>query len=297
MVGESMLKDVADTNKAIFNWCSNIDEMVSRQTFSQLIVPDDGSMDADEIDDQGKPKALQAIGTASLFTYPSESRHPPEFISPDAGQINIIWRMIENHIGEMFRMAGLLSTKATVAKMNQRTGRAQEMEFLDMAVFFANKAKKLEETENKLNTFYYAWMGEDNKPECVHYPEKFDITTPAEIVELFVKVAVNSISGRLNKEMAKRLVLQVLPHAEDKIVKEIYKEIEENPRMENNLYDEENKTDIEKTPGTEDDSGDSVKKEKEEIKNTKEKPVKEPVPNANRPGRRAKFRAQKSKKT
>lgn len=294
MIGESMLKDVADANKAIFNWCSNIDEMIARQTFSQLICPDDGSMLTEEVDEQGKSAALKKVGSSTIFTFPADSRHPPDFISPDTKQISTIWEMIQNHVREMFRMAGLISAKTSLVQLQQRTGKAQEFEFLDMAVFFAAKSKKLEDTENKLDRVFYRWMGvNDQNPERVHYPEKFDIIAPTDIVDLFTKVTLNAISGTLNKEMAKRLVHQVLPHAEDEIVTKIYQEIEENEILEDPtlLMKEKQQPNIKNPPALDEkeDSDDDDKEEKEEGKK------RERVPNTSNPTRRAKWRSEQKK--
>ena len=243
MIGEGMLKDVARANKVILNWSSEIDEMVARQTFSQLICPDDGDTFIDEVDDSGSSKALKKIGVSSIFTFPSNASHPPKFISPDTSQIEVIWNMIDKHVKEMFRMSGLISAKTSLVQLQQRTGKAQEFEFLDMAVFFAAKAKKLEDTENKINRMFYQWQQINDLPDLVHYPDKFDISTPSEIVDLFAKVLKNNISPRLNKEMAKRLVHQVLPHAEDSIIEMINDEIEDNSYLENPFELTENNKD------------------------------------------------------
>jgi hypothetical protein len=299
LVGESMIKDVAEANKAVFNWCSTLDEMICRQTFSQLICPDDGSMGADEVDGEGGSKALKAIGTASAFTYPMEARHPPSFISPDTKQLKVIWDMIVNHSQEMFRLSGLISAKTSMINA-QKTGKAQEMEFLDMAVFLATKSKSLEGTENKINELFYLWQGESAAPERVHYPDKFDIVSPLDIIDLYVKVTTNAISGRLNKEMAKRLVHQVLPHAEDEIVDEINKEIEANKFLEDPtlLYNNgETNTVSDEMTGTE---GEEIKKnqrEKDKIEDKKQNPKRktEPIPNYKNPSRQAKFRKNKTK--
>lgn len=295
MIGESMLKDAANANKAIFNWCSNIDEMIARQTFSQLICPDDGSMLTEEVDEQGKSAALKKVGSSTIFTFPADAKHPPDFISPDTKQISTIWDMIQNHVREMFRMAGLVSAKTSL-QLQQRTGKAQEFEFLDMAVFFAAKAKKLEDTENKLNRVFYKWMGiHDEVPERVHYPEKFDIISPTDIVELFTKVTLNAISGTLNKEMAKRLVHQVLPHAEDEIVAQIYQEIEENEVLEDPtlLMREDQQPDIKNPPALDEKPKEGEKKEKKGEQ--KEGKKRERVPNTKNPARRAKWRDEQKK--
>ena len=63
---------------------SNIDEMIERQTFSQLICPDDGTLS--EQNEDNNP--LKKIGTSHIFTFPSDTGHPPSFISPDTSALN-----------------------------------------------------------------------------------------------------------------------------------------------------------------------------------------------------------------
>jgi hypothetical protein len=292
MLGESMLRDVAETNRIIFNWCSNIDEMIARQTFSQLICPDDGSTLSDELDEQGKAKSLRALSSSTIFTFPADSRHPPAFISPDTSQIAIIWQMIENHVRELFRLAGLISAKSTVVGVSQRSGISQQYDFLDMSVFLSSKAKYLEEAENAMNEIVYRWLGIAGKPERVYYPDKFDVTSPSEVIDLFTKVTLNVISGRLNKEMAKRLAMNVLPNADDRTMTEIFDEIEKN----NILADPTVLLGLKQPPGVGQQAGSKEQsqadqQEGQDVTQTKERMKNaEPVPNARNPKERAKFR-------
>jgi len=283
MVGEGMLKDVAEANRVILNWSSNIDEMIARQTFSQLICPDDGELLTEEIDENGKSKALRRVGASSIFTFPADASHAPKFISPDTQQVETIWDMISNHVKEMFRMSGLISAKTSLIQLQQRTGKAQEFEFLDMAVFFAAKAKKLEMTEDSINLLYYRWTNvSKDLPEPVHYPDKFDISTPTEVVDLFTKVILNNISPRLHKEMAKRLVFQVLPHAEDAVIEQINDEIESNTYLEDTSPVEGGKEDGEKPS--------------KEVQPKKDLQKTEVVPNAKNKDRVSKWRNPKKDK-
>jgi len=295
LIGESMLKDVAEANRTIFNWTSNIDEMVARQTFSQLTCPDDGTLFEEEIDESGQSTALKKVGSSTIFTFPAEARHPPKFISPDTEQVGIIWTMIENHVREMFRMAGLISAKSSLIQLQQRTGKAQEFEFLDMAVFLSAKANVLEDVENKMNTLCYKWLQLDDVPAKVHYPEKFDIVSPTEIVDLFTKVTMNGVSGTLNKEMAKRMVHQVLPNAEDVIVDKIYTEIDDNKYLEDpTLFMREQQEQPPKqqnSPHKADSSAQSERDSRKTSAVTKPKSKTEPIPNSKNPERRAKFRS------
>jgi len=83
-IGESLIKDISFINRAILNWCSCIDEQIERQTFSQLVTPDDGSLtEQNEAGDD----PLYRIGTSSIWTFPHDSAQPPKFISPDVGNL------------------------------------------------------------------------------------------------------------------------------------------------------------------------------------------------------------------
>jgi len=53
--------------------------MIERQTFSQLVVPDDGTLaEASEMDDP-----LRRVSTSSVWTYNADARHAPAYISPN----------------------------------------------------------------------------------------------------------------------------------------------------------------------------------------------------------------------
>lgn len=104
-VGESLIKDIVYVNRTILNWCSCVDEQIERQTFSQLIVPDDGTL-AEESESTDDP--LHKLGTANIWTFPHDASHPPAYISPDTNNIITIWKLVVDHIKEIYRMAGLL---------------------------------------------------------------------------------------------------------------------------------------------------------------------------------------------
>lgn len=221
MIGESQLSDIAYINRAIFNWCSNIDEMIERQTFSQLICPDDGTLS--EQDEDKNP--LKKIGTSHIFTFPSDTGHPPSFISPDTSQVEIIWKMIKEHVKEIWRLAGLRSWDEGVS-VSQRSGVSMQFSFLDVNSALAAKSASLEIVENALNDFYYRWLGKSDIPARVHYPISFDVLTLTEAIETAFKIIQANFSETLNKHLLKVLVSKALPVISEDIKKQIEAEIE-----------------------------------------------------------------------
>ena len=222
LIGESQLSDIAYVNRAIFNWCSNIDEMIERQTFSQLICPDDGTLS--EQNEENNP--LKRIGTSHIFTFPSDTGHPPSFISPDTSQVDIIWKMIKEHVKEIWRLAGLRSWDEGIS-VSQRSGVSMQFSFLDVNSALAAKASSLEVVENSLNGLYYKWMGkETDTPPAVHYPTSFDVLTLTEAIETTFKIVQANISETLNKHLLKSLVSKALPVISEDIKGQIEAEID-----------------------------------------------------------------------
>lgn len=222
LIGESQLSDIAYINRAIFNWCSDIDEMIERQTFSQLICPDDGTLS--ESDEKTNP--LKKLGTSSMFTFPADTGHPPAFISPDTSQIKVIWEMIGEHVKEIWRLAGLRSWDEGIS-MSQRSGVSMQFSFLDVNSALAAKSSSLEIVENKINQLCYRWLGkESEEPAAVNYPSSFDVLSLTESIQTTFEVVERNFSTRMNKELLKQLANKALPVLPEDIKMEIEKEIE-----------------------------------------------------------------------
>lgn len=221
MIGESILCDIAYINRAIFNWCSNIDEMIERQTFSQLTCPDDGSLS--ERDESTNP--LKKIGTSTIFTFPSDTGHPPAFISPDTSQISVIWTMIGQHVQEIWRLAGLKGNEDGFA-MSQRSGVSMQMAFLDINSALAAKATSLEVAENDLTRLAARWSSQNETPAKVNYPTNFDVLTLTESITTTFQLVDRNISVVLNKQLMKQLVRKALPLIDEELKVEIEGEID-----------------------------------------------------------------------
>jgi len=222
LIGESLLKDIAYVNRILFNWCSCIDEMIERQTFSQLVVPDDGSLD----DESESDDILRKIGTSSIWTFPADASQPPRFISPDTENLNTIWEMIIAHVREIHRLAGLTGVSEDLYTA-QRSGKSQQYGFLNISTSLAAKSRNLQRAEEAINRFAYKWQGSEYDPDAgIVYPEKFDVEGLAQsMIDTFM-IVERGISTRLNKEMLKKISLKALPLATQKVKSEIEAEIE-----------------------------------------------------------------------
>jgi len=220
-IGESLLKDIVYVNRIIMNWCSCIDEMIERQTFSQLVVPDDGALSDEE--ETGDP--LNKIGTSSVWTYPAESRTPPAFISPDTQNITTIWKLVSDHVKEIYRMSGLIG--GTSDLYVSRSGRQSQMSFLGTNSSLAEKAATYQKFENQVSRLVYKLLGQDSsKYNDVTYPNQFDITSLADEINEYFKMMEYNFSPKFNKVLQKNMVRKAIPTTPYAIRKEIEAEID-----------------------------------------------------------------------
>jgi len=225
LIGESLITDVSRINRSIYNWCSNIDEMISRQTFSQLVMPGDPHDDLGETSEGAN--SLKALGTATIFTFPADAGQPPQFISPDRQQIDVIWKMIQEHIDKIYELSGLGTVGSSSKFLSQRSGLSQAYQFLSINSSLAKKASKLERAENNINNLVLKWRSKDTK-ELVEYPSQFDVLSLMETMQTAFQIAAQNFSTTLNIELLKNLAKKAAPVLPEETLNKIYEEIEAN---------------------------------------------------------------------
>jgi len=205
-VGESILKDIVYINITIMNWCSCIDEMIERQTFSQLVMPDNG--DLAELDEEGQ-EPLHTISTSTIMTFPYDSTHPPSFISPTVNNINTIWKLVLDHIKEIYRLSGLQG--GTSDLYTSRSGRQSQMSFLGVNSSLKEKASSYEKFENDISRLAYIQLNEDlNNFVKVVYPSSFDIVALEEELDSIIKIMEKNFSETLNKVLQKNIARKAI---------------------------------------------------------------------------------------
>jgi len=221
-VGESMLKDIVYINRAILNWCSCMDEQIERQTFSQLVVPDDGTLSEDS---ESGNDPLHKIGTSSVWTFPADSGQPPQFISPSVDTIKTIWALVVDHVKEIYRLAGLIGSSDDMYA--SKSGRAAQMGFLGVNSALADKAKRYQKFENDISKLAYIQLGSNPEEYIeVKYSDTFDISSLGEEIESTFKLMGANFSPTLNKEVMKNLSRKAIPLAPTDIRETVESEID-----------------------------------------------------------------------
>jgi hypothetical protein len=221
-IGESLIKDIIYVNRTILNWCSCIDEQIERQTFSQLIVPDNGTL-AEESETNDDP--LHKLGTSNIWTFPHDASHPPAYISPDTENINTIWKLVVDHIKEIYRMAGLLGGASDL--YTSRSGRQSQFSFIGVNSSLAEKSSKYEKFENDLSRLALMQQNKNATDyESVKYPSNFDVVSLSEEVDSLFSILERNFSPTLNKTLMKDIARRSVSYAPPIIRKQIEDEIE-----------------------------------------------------------------------
>ena len=222
-IGESLIKDVVFINREIMNFCSLISESIARQAFSQLVVPDDGSLA--EAAEDGTANPLVKLGTSSVWTYSSESRTMPAYISPDAEIIATVWRLTTDLVKECFRLASLVG--GTSDLYTQSSGRQSQMSFMGVNAALSDKAMSYQKFENSLSKLALMQLGKDVESfEEVKYPTSFDIAALEEELLNYMNIMEHNFSPVLNKTIQKNIVRRVIPTSPQSVRTEIENEID-----------------------------------------------------------------------
>ena len=212
MIGLSLLNDIAYVNRALFNWCSLLDEILYRQTFSQLVMPEDPKNPINE----------KALGTARGLGFPPDSKHAPHFINPDASQARVLMDQIEKGVEEIYRLATL---RGAIGVSEESSGVARSYDFMITNNTLANKALNMEEAEMKALRFWAKWQGISQPEHMVEYPREFEVSSLGEEINNVIKAQTLNISGRFDQIMKEKLVKRMAPRLSRDDAKRIKEEI------------------------------------------------------------------------
>lgn len=221
--GKSLIRDIARINRSLFNWCSLLDELLYRQTFSWLIVPSDPN----------EPLKEKKIGTSWCFTFNPESKHLPTFISPDASNASTLENRCNNAIQEIYRISNINFNTKDVGK----SGIAKAYDFMNINKTLAAIAYTFQEAERSIFQIIGKYYGtevsfdSDNKFEneldiFIQYPTEFAITAVADRLSRLYEGLTTEFSKRFKKLCASGIVEANFPMLNEETKKEIDDEIE-----------------------------------------------------------------------
>lgn len=216
MLGENryaspaMISDIAYLDRAVANYCSNLDAIIQDQTFSQLAMPAQNILPGED-----KYDKLVEMGTKRIFLYDGEGGGKPEYLSPDPKQATIIVQVINKIISEIYHSVGMAGerTKADNATgIDNSSGVAKAYDFERLNSLLAAKAEALDTAENRLVRLVNLWL---TKPEpqddLVSYPRDFDTRGLYDEFDIATRLSLIDAPDTLRREQMKDVIDKLFP--------------------------------------------------------------------------------------
>lgn len=257
-ISPGLIDDIAYLDRDIFNKQSQLDTIVLDQTFSQLTMPADAvimnsveraeqqsaDVSASGSTQQEARERIVEMGTKRVFLFNGNASHPPRYISPDASQVDAIRQIIKDETTEIYRIAGLLGEVGREVRTQSGTSKAYDFDRLNKVLSFA--AGELEFAEWWAAMVASLWLslpGDESatasamSEDLVSYPDTFDITGLLEELDVGVRAEeFDYWSPTARAELRKKLLQKQFPSATDKLLEEMFAEVDERLKKEKVVF-------------------------------------------------------------
>lgn len=165
-LGKSLVNDLADTARAVYNYNSWASDTHQKASFPILTVPlarTGGVM---------PPKTEMAVGVNNALPYDSESGSP-SFIAAPSDPTRELREHVNFIIQKAYQQLGLsMVTDSSAAPSSGEALRIRSREFESLASRFANNLKKFEE---KVIDLFKLYLGMTEIVTSINYPKTFSI--------------------------------------------------------------------------------------------------------------------------
>jgi hypothetical protein len=213
---QSEFLDIAKMSISLYNRCSELDEILSSQTFNILIYP---------IADNQKPDCVQEIvtGVENVIGFYANGGSAPGYISPNSDPAEMQMKQIDRLVTEMYRMARLSHTTGV---QKQTSGISKAYDFEQTNQNLGDFAANIEEAEEDIARIFALWENVDNIDYNVAYDRNFGIIDMTAILADATAALDLSIGNKFDAAVKKKIVANYLgedvpPNEYDAIIKEI----------------------------------------------------------------------------
>lgn len=233
----AMIADVAYLDRAIANYLSNMDAIIQDQTFSQLAIPAQGLMPGTS-DDEGKLKKMIEFGTKRIFTYNGEGNAKPEYLSPDVKQAELILKVVNKIIGEIYHSIGLAGERTkddNSQGIDNSSGVAKAYDFERVNSLLTSKADSLEQFENRLAFVVAKWRGEEKaveklKTPLVSYPDNFDVRGLYDEFEIAARLSLIEAPEGTRRQQMNTVIDKLFPQLKAELIEKLKAELKDWPK-------------------------------------------------------------------
>lgn len=196
---DSMLLDLLETDRSVFNLLSLLDESIYNQAFSLLAVPLGLGDSLTSID----------IGPAMAFGYNAEAGQP-RYLSPAADVIRVQWDLIVERLSLARQTHGVSRGRAEFSK-EERSAATLAIESQDKNNAVASLAEHLETFDNGIMADLAEWNGDSvNPPPPVAYSRDVSLRALSQQINDALSIKQLGVSPAAMVEITKPLIEQTL---------------------------------------------------------------------------------------
>ena len=212
----SPLDDIVRLTLKIFEYQSQLEQMIINHAFMKLAMPK-GMWDA----------MKDGFGNKNVFVFPngtgSEDRayYIESTMQEIEKMINLVYTVLPDKI---FYFATL---RDKVAMPREESGKAKMIDSSDETTNLLHKANVMEWTEREMVKLAALWEKQSNPDFKIVYDKIFDIKSTYEQIEELERIFKQDMgSPQFNKEMMKRLMINMLGGADDETKTAIIDDLE-----------------------------------------------------------------------
>jgi hypothetical protein len=234
-VSPSMIADVAYLDRACANYLSNLDAIIQDQTFSQLAMPAQGLSPGEDA-----YKKLLEMGTKRIFLFDGEGGAQPFYLSPDVKQAELILKVVNKIINEIYHSIGLAGERTkedNALGIDNSSGVAKAYDFERVNSLLASKADSLESVENELCGLVALYAGEEAAVEelaardkrLVLYPDDFDVRGLYDEFEIAARLALIEAPDGMRRAQMDKVIDKLFPQLTDALKESLEAELQNWP--------------------------------------------------------------------
>lgn len=229
----ALIEDIAYLDRTVANYCSNLDQIINDQTFSQLVIPAAGllsgisstisTVDPNDPDVLKKRQEIMNLGTSQVLLYDGENGSAPTYISPDPKQAELIITTIKQIINEIYHTVGLSGERTKQDNsmgIDNSSGVAKAFDFERVNALLSAKANSMQAFSNRLENMVRIYHGEnpaeiDDTAVNVEYSTNFDVRGLNDELAIANQFSALAVPMDIRKFQMRDIVDKMYPMMED----------------------------------------------------------------------------------
>ena len=232
-----LIADIAYLDRACANYLSNLDEIIQMQTFSQLAIPEQGTIMPSGAEDFGTAKRKEEqrilkMGVQSIFTYNGESGAQPFYLSPDPKQAGLIMDVFRKLVTEIYSSVGLSAERNNsdnAVGIDNKSGVSKAFDEDKTNALLQAKGRSLQRIEREMIAMVMRYRGKEYDPDemdLVTYSDDYDVRSLHDDLNVAKQLADFSAPAKLRKKQMKVVAEKMFPQMKDSELGEIITDIE-----------------------------------------------------------------------